>query len=87
MCRLAYVFFVNNLLVFFVLKTFKSIATTVAARYGLQFWRHSREIDFSVTGSPSESLVRASATYKRRKDWSADLCISVRIFLLYNYCL
>ena len=41
----------------------------------------SRETDFSVTGSPTQSLVRASATNKRRKDWSADLCISVRMSL------
>ena len=41
----------------------------------------SRETDFSVAGSPSESLVRASAIYKRRKDWSVDLCISVRMSL------
>ena len=66
-------FLANNVLVFFVLLTALETA-------------HARQF-FSVKGSPSESLVRASATNKRRKDWSVDLCISVRIFLLYNYCL
>ena len=41
----------------------------------------SRETDFSLTGSPSESFVRVSATYKRRKDCSVDLSISVRMSL------
>ena len=48
-----------------------------AYSFGVRSW----ETDFSVAGSPSESLVRASAIYKRRKDWSVDLCISVRMSL------
>ena len=45
------------------------------------FGVRSRETDFSVAGILSETLVRASAIYKRRKDWSVDPCISVRMSL------